>query len=559
MSAVREWLPFLGFWRGHRAFGADLIAGATVGLVLVPQAMAYAALAGMPPIHGLYAASFACMAGGLLGRCAQLQTGPVAMTALISFAAVAPLAAEGSNEFIALMAVLAVMVGILRIGLGLLRGAALATLISKPVLVGFGAAAGIVIASTQVPKWFLIDPHATNPLVNVAMILPELGSAHWPSFFMGAGSLLAMILFKIYLPRWPGLLISMIFAGLISWLIGFEAMGGQVVGALPAGLPPLVLPTQGWELAPELIGGALLVVVIGLLEVMTVTSLTERKLGIRTDLNGELVGQGAASLVAGVTAGFPVSGSLSRSSLNLLAGAVTGLSSVISGLVVLLTLLVLTPLLRPLPYPALAAAIMMAVAALIRPQDLARTWRISHSDAVFGFGTLAATVVAAPDMVMGMVIGIGMSLGYGVWRWMHPRMVITTPDPDGRSSAADDQVDAAQSVLDGRLVVRIDSRISFLNCRVLERRIRDWAHTCPTGTTVILNACAVNEIDASGVDMLVDLHGALHDMGIKLAFADVKLPVRKRIEADGRLSSAPILAHHEAPLTGAAEPAPADS
>ncbi|MDA3961587.1 MAG: SulP family inorganic anion transporter [Planctomycetota bacterium] len=533
---------------------ADVLAGITVGLVLVPQAMAYAALAGMPPIYGLYAGSFACMAGGLFGRCAQLQTGPVAMTSLISFAAVAPLAAAGSEDFISLMAILAIMVGAFRIVLGLMRGAVLATLISKPVLIGFGTAAGIIIAATQVPKLFLVDPGFSNPVLNSMMIVGHLPEVHVPSLLMGMGSLVAMILFKRFAPRWPGLLISLMGAGLVSWLINYEGMGGSIVGALPVGLPPLSIPTLGWSHATELIGGALLVVVIGLLEVMTVTAATERKLGVATDLDKELLGQGAASLVAGVTAGFPVSGSLSRSSLNLMAGARTGLSSVVSGLVVLLTLLVLTPLLRPLPYPTLAAAIVMAVSALVRPQDLVRTWRIRKSDALFGFITLAATICAAPSMVIGMEVGIGMSVGYGLWRWMHPRVVMTAPECDGRAAAAADQQNPLVNICDGRLVIRVDSRISFLNAQGLSARIRELARPCPAQTVVVINACAINDLDATGVEMLADLALALEAREKRLVLADVKLPVRKRLQAHDGMARVALLPHPSAPLAPLDQP-----
>jgi SulP family sulfate permease len=295
-------------------------------------------------------------------------------------------------------------------------------------------------------------------------------------------------------------------------------------------------------LVPALLSGAAVVVVIGLLEVMTVTSAAERMHGQRPDLNGELVGQGASSIVAGLNAGFPVSGSLSRSSLNLIAGGRTGFSSIVAGGIVLLTLLFLTPLLKPLPYPALAAAIVMAVAALVRPQDLITAWRIRTSDGLFGALTAIITIALAPDMVMGIGAGLAMSIGYGLWRSMHPRAVITTPDADGRRSAAADQKDPTAAITTGRLVVRIDTRISHLNATLLRDRLLTWLGRCPSGTELVIDCCAINDIDVTGCDMLAEVADQAIHRGCRFALADLKAPVRKRIERSPGLVNLPILA-----------------
>lgn len=544
----QTWFPVLTFWQGRNTFVADLFAGLTVGLVLVPQAMAYAALAGMPPIHGLYAGCFACMAGAMFGRCAQLQTGPVAMTSLLSFAAVQDLAEPGSSDYIALIAILALMVGALRILLGLVKGAAIVALISKPVLSGFGTAAGITIAATQVPKMFAVDPGYANPVFNSAAILGQLGAVHVPTVIMGFATLASMILWKSLAPRLPGLLISLAGAGLASWLLDFQSMGGRIVGDLPAGLPPLRIPVDGWGEAHQLIGGAFMVVIIGLLEVMTVTSTAERRLGRSTDLNGELVGQGAASLVAGATGGFPVSGSLSRSGLNLLAGARTGMSSLVSGTLVLLTLLFLTPLLKPLPYAALGAAIVMAVTTLVRPWDLVIAGRVAASDALCGWTTLVATLVLAPDMVVGMEIGIALSVGLVLWRVMHPRCVVVTPDADGRLSAGEGDRPVADCRQGNRLIVRVDARLSFLNAQSIGTTLRDRLQRCPEGTDLVLYACAINGIDSTACDMLGEVAAFAEARQGRLALADVKAPVRARLERHDPGRHVPLIPQPDSPL-----------
>lgn len=503
---------------------ADLAAGLTVGLVLVPQAMAYAALAGMPPETGLYAACFACIIGAAFGQCAQINTGPVAMTSLLSFAALAPLAEPGSSEYITLAAVLAILVGVSRVIIGLIKGTFLVALISQPVLTGFTAAAGITIASTQVPKIFNLPQQHDNPIFNVILMISKIGEAHLPSLIMGIGTLIAMILLKKFLPKWPGLLMALVGATLISHQLNFQEMGGQIVGTLPAGIPPLRWPNQGWDLVPQLLPAALLVSIIGLLEVMTVTSTTERVTKKSTNLNAELIGQGLASFCAGVTGGFPVSGSLSRSSLNLLAGAITGMSSVISGIVVLLTLLWLTPLLEPLPYPALAAAIVMAVSALIRPQAILAAWSIRKSDAIFGFATLFITLYAAPEMVVGMSCGIGLNLAWYLYNMMNPSCIIHSPEINKQGSQAKKASThhVSNEHASNFITLEIQSRLCFLNATKLAVSIKEQLSSQSHAKHCFIICSSVNDIDSTGVSILVDLLQFVNDMKKELILIQVK-------------------------------------
>ena len=357
---------------------------------------------------------------------------------------------------------------------------------------------------------------------------------------MGLSSLAVMVIMKKIAPRWPGILIGLVFAGISSYLIDFEAMGGGVIGDLPSGLPPFALPTEAWNLAPELISGAFLVVIIGLLEVMTVTSTTERKLKVRTDLNGELIGQGASSLVAGVTNGFPVSGSLSRSSLSLLVGARTGLSSVISGLIVLFTLLFLTPLLYSLPLAALSSAIVMAVVALVQPGELIQSWSVRRSDAIFGIVTCIATLLFAPEMIIGIEIGIALSIGYLLWKMMRPRCVVVVPGPCDVAVAADHQEEPERYVQDHRIKVRIDGRVNFLNASLLGDRLKKIAQRLSAGSTIALQAQAINDIDVSGVSMFAELVPSLAEDDITLVFEKLKRVPREAMVKNPCLAQAII-------------------
>ena len=517
-------MPFLGFWRGTPTLFADIIAGITVGLVLVPQAMAYAALAGMPPATGLYAASFACIIGALFGRCAQLNTGPVAMTSLLTFAAVTPLAAVGSPEYLGLAAVLALLVGVIRIIVGFCRGTALVSLISQPVLAGFTAAAGITIAATQIPKFFNVEQEHDNPVFNVFYAIINVADAHVPSLILGLGTLAVMIICKKFFPKLPGLLIGLLGAGIVSWLIDFKSMDGQIVGDLPAGLPALSLPAFEWQMVPNLLGGAVLVVVIGLLEVMTVTTAAERSSGKRTDLNGEMIGQGLASMTAGVTSGFPVSGSLSRSSLNTMAGARTGFSSVVSGIIVIFTLLFLTPLLRPLPYPALAAAIVMAVSALIRPGDIINAFRVRRLDGLAGLLTFAVTIIAAPDMTLGIACGVAFSVSWILISIMRPRCEVLQQIDEQHWRLCEDPP-CGERVS----VIRIDGRAVFLNVQHLRSFFDQVLNRMDKNGTLVLHAAGINHLDASGAACIAELASYLRDHGGQLIIAAAKIDLRKVI------------------------------
>lgn len=528
---LHRYLPFLSFWRDTPTLLADIIAGITVGLVLVPQAMAYAALAGMPPATGLYAASFACILGALFGRCAQLNTGPVAMTSLLTFAAITPLAKVGSAEFLGLAAVLALLVGVIRILVGLCRGTALVSLISQPVLAGFTAAAGITIAATQIPKFFNVEQVHDNPVFNVFFALMHVADAHMPSLMLGLGTLVVMIVCKKYFPKLPGLLIGLLGAGIVSWLIDFESMGGHIIGALPAGLPAVSFPAFEWQMVPNLMGGAILVVVIGLLEVMTVTTAAERSSGERTDLNGEMIGQGLASMTAGVTSGFPVSGSLSRSSLNTMAGARTGFSSVVSGIIVIFTLLFLTPLLKPLPYPALAAAIVMAVSSLIRPGDIINAFRVRRLDGLAGLLTFVVTIVAAPDMTLGIACGVAFSVSWILISIMRPRCEVLQ-QVDGEHWRLCKEPPSGQKIS----VIRVDGRAVFLNVQHLRSFFDEVLNRMHKNGTLILHAAGMNHLDASGAACIAELASYLKENGGQLIITAAKIDLRRV------MASHPVLA-----------------
>ena len=530
----KEWCPFLTWWQGPAVLRTDVLAGLTVGLVLVPQSMAYADLAGMSPVTGLYAATIPMILGALFGRCAQLNTGPVAMTSLLTAATVGAFVAANEGiapeQYPALVALLAILVGVVRLVFGALKMAHLVQLISNPAVIGFAAAGGIVIATTQVPKFFGVETQERNPFALALELVTNLGAIHLPTLVMGLGSLGLMIGFKRWLPKWPGLLIALVAATVTSWLLDYQAMGGTVVGAIPSGLPEISLPAMDTSLVVALLPGAVLVTVIGFLEVLAVTSAAGAKTKQRIDLNGELIGQGAASLGAGLVGGFPVSGSLSRSSLNLISGAQTALSSVVSAVLVIIVLLVATRPLYFLPMSSLAAVIVIAVSSLIKPSLIRRAWQVSWHDGMAASITLLMTLILAPNMVDGMMIGAGSALVLFIIRTMRPRCTQLARDDYGNWRGIDKHDLTASTTVP---VIRFDGRLYFANAGTLESKVLRILADTPQAQAVVIAGGGINDLDATGEQALARLHRELKENDVQLYLAELKEQIMAVLKRSG--------------------------
>ncbi|MFM2091658.1 MAG: hypothetical protein RLZZ127_2147 [Planctomycetota bacterium] len=514
----------------RRIIGGDLLAGITLGLLLVPQSMAYAQLAGLPPVHGLYAALLPVVVGALAGWCHQLQTGPVALTAIVVAGTLAPLAEAGSAAYVGLAAVLALLVGVIRILLGLLHAADLTRLVSHPVIAGFTAAAALVIAATQLPALTGGGRGtAASPVVAAVAAIPTAAPA---TLAMGLGCLVALLLLRRW-PRWPGALLVMAGA---TGIAAFGWYPGAVVGPIPAGLPSLVLPAFDWATVQALVPGALLVTVIGFAEVLSVTRSAALRTGQRPDLDRELVGQGAAALAAGATGGFPPSGSISRSSLALTLGARTALAAVVSGVVVAVVLLGGTGLLAPLPLASLAALVVAAVLPLLDPRPLWRAWRAHPHDGAAAVITVAATLLTAPHLEIGFAIGTATAIGLFLWRLTRPGVADCARHPDGswrdwRRMALTPSAEVA--------VLRPDMRLCFTSAAAIEAAVHRAVAERPALRAIVFACEGVNEIDATGCETLAALLGALRDRGVMIAIAGLKTPVEQAAERADALAGCP--------------------
>jgi len=401
-----RWSAFLDWPRPDAAqWRADLLAGATVAVVAIPQALAYAQIAGLPPHVGLYAAFVPTIVAAMFGSSAQLSTGPVALTALMTAATLSALAEPGSARYAMMAVVLAIGSGLLQFGAALARMGRLIERIPGPLMLGFVNAAAMVIAASQLPAMLGVPaPSGASLPVSTALLLTGLSGIHGVTAWFGVASLVALLGLRRLWPNGPGALIVSIVAISISALIDYERIG-RVVGVLPSGLPDVVLPSFEPEMWSSLLPGMAVVALISFIEVASSARVIAARTGVAWRVNQELFGQGLAKIAAGLSQAFPVSGSFSRSALNLGQGARSPWSSIVCAAFVAAALVFAGEALRHLPLAVLSALIVSAVVSLISPRELLFSWRTSKWDGAIAWGTLVATLLSAPRIHYGLAVG----------------------------------------------------------------------------------------------------------------------------------------------------------
>ena len=339
-------LDWIGELRDVNTLKADAIAGLTVALVLVPQSMAYAQLAGLPAYVGLYASFLPVIFASVFGSSMQLATGPVAIVSLLTAAALEPIAIQNPDGYLAYAAILAFMVGAFQLSLGLLRLGVLVDFLSHPVVVGFTNAAALIIASSQLGKIFGIETRkGDHHYETVWNLLQDIPSTHLITFLMGILSIMLLVMLKKLAPKLPNVLITVVICILLSYFLGYNDKGGSVIGFIPDGLPGFKVPDVEFNQVVNLIVSAAIIGLLGFVEAISVAKAIASETRQRLSANQELVGQGISNIVASIFQAYPVSGSFSRSAVNFDADARTGLSSIVAGIIVGITLLFLTPLL----------------------------------------------------------------------------------------------------------------------------------------------------------------------------------------------------------------------
>ena len=658
---LKRIFPFIKWLEGYTfsRLQADSIAGLTVALVLIPQSMAYAQLAGLPPYYGLYAAFLPPMIAALFGSSRQLATGPVAVVSLMTFASLAPLATVGSERFIGYAIVLALMVGVVQLGLGLLRLGLVVNFLSHPVVNGFTNAAAIIIATSQLSKMFgvHVDTAEHHYETIIWVVRAAMHFTHWPTFFLGALAFAIMYTLKKVAPKVPNVLVAVTITTVIAWATGYQhnttaplnavqspkahelirayndtldkitrlgeertaatskldeakasgnpiavldakhaaevislqiedlkekghvyreelrrfmlravpqadgnslffpvdalpagakddgylwriqvgnspvkadalrlTGGGDVVGVVPRGLPSFSIPKVDIPTILHLLPYAAIISFLGFMEAISIAKAMAAKTGQRLDPNQELIGQGLANLLGAIGKSYPTSGSFSRSAVNLQAGAVTGFSSAFTSLAVVIMLLFLTPLLYHLPQSVLAAVIMMAVIGLLNVSGFIHAWKAQRMDGIISIISFVSTLVFAPHLDKGIMIGVVLSLLVFLYKVMRPKVTTLARHPD---QALRCTVTHGLKECERVSLVRFDAPLFFANASFLEDQITDRMQAKKGLKHIVIVANGINDIDASGEETLSLLVDRIRSAGMDVSLSGVNESVMK--------------------------------
>ncbi|MFL1456237.1 SulP family inorganic anion transporter [Marinobacter sp. GN3S48] len=512
---------------------ADAIAGITVGLVLVPQALAYAQLAGMPPVTGLYAALLPGIVGALFGSSSLLAVGPVALTSLLTFAALQPLAAAGSPEWIAMAIWLAVYSGLMQFFMGAFRMGILANLVSNAVVQGFVNAAAVIIIISQLPALLGFASGADGHwLSHITQAWREEPVRLAVTAGFGVGSMLALVALKRFSSRLPGVMVVCLIGVAASLLAGFDGLGGAIVGSIDSGLPGLTLPfTLSLDQHLALLLPAAIIALISFTEAMSSCRTMSRITGEPWNRNQELIGQGLAKIASGFSGAFPVSGSFSRTALNAYSGAKTARATLLASLIVLISLFGLTQLLYHLPTAVLAAIIIVPVTQLIDIRSLTRLCRENPKDGFVALVTLIVTLATVPNLYWGILAGMGASLLAFLHHHAMPRIIELGVHESG--GFRDRKLYELPPIAEGVLGVRMDASLTYLTAPMLERYIRKKVDADPNIRVLLISASSLNQVDSTGLDTLRDIWSFLDSRGITLCLSGPKLAVREALSRSG--------------------------
>jgi SulP family sulfate permease len=521
---ILSWLPNYN----KAQFAKDLPAGITVGIMLVPQGMAYALIAGLPMVYGLYASLIPGIIYALTGTSRQLSVGPVAMDSLLVAAGLATMATAGSESYIGLAIVLALMMGVIQLLLGLFKAGFLVNFLSKPIVSGFTSAAAIIIGANQISNLTGLPIPRNNRIQNFISSLFDLESGiHWPTLLMGLLGITVLILFKKINSnvKIPAALIVVVIGILIAWGLNLETEGLSVVGNIPEGLPSFSIPKIDKSIASDLLPVAITLALVAFMEAYSVAKAVEEKHDYKIDANQELKALGLSNIIGSIFQSYPTTGGFSRTAVNDDAGAVTPMSSTIASAVIGLTLLFLTPLFYHLPKSILAAIIIVAVSGLIDFKTPISLWKVHKLEAALLVITFITTL--SVGMVEGIGTGVVISIIVLVHKQMRPHFTELgevqglyrniTRFPEAR-------------IREDVLIMRFDSALHFANHRFLHNSINELLQGRNV-STVILCAEAIVHIDASGIHSLEDLINDLEKRGIDFRLAAAKGPVRDVIKA----------------------------
>ena len=534
---LERWMPGIHAVRTYnRAWlGKDLVAGMVLCALLVPQGMAYAELAGLPAITGLYTTIVCLLAYAAFGPSPFLVLGPDSSLGPMIAAAILPIAAGDEAYAIALAGMLALFVGIVCVGAGVARLGFISDLLSMPVRVGYLAGLAVTIFVGQLPKLFGFSTDADNFLQEVAAFVQDLDETNVYALGVGLLTLGIILGLKKWKPNWPGVLIAVVAAILAVVVFNLAAKGVATVGVLPQGFPKPAFPRVQLADLPILMATAVGMSLVAIGDTISTSAGFAARKGYDVDSDQEMVGIGSANLLAGLFSGFPVSTSSSRTAVAEQSGAKTQLTGVVAGLLVLAMLLFVPGLVKNLPQPALAAIIITAAISLFDMQALRHLWQVRRSE--FMLAVVCALGVILIGVLQGIIIAVFVAILQFFERFWRPYSAVLG-DPDGVPGYHDIERYPDAKQIPGLLIIRWDAPLFFANANIFRKRVRDLvAVSDPKPFWVLVAAEPVSDIDVTAADVLVDLDLELNAEGIHLVFAEVKDPVKDKIIAYGLLDT----------------------
>jgi SulP family sulfate permease len=529
---IKEFLPILDWLPNYQKknLQGDISAGLTVGVMLIPQGMAYAMIAGLPPIYGLYASTIPLIIYAILGTSRQLAVGPVAMVSLLTAAGIGAMAEGGSETYIALAIALAIFVGFIQLGLGLFRLGFLVNFLSHPVISGFTSAAALIIGLSQLKHLMGVDiarsHHIHEILIQAAEQIPSINVL---TLLIGIAGIVLIIVAKRINKAIPGPLLAVVFGILAVWLTGIDGQGVKIVGTVPEGLPAFAIPQLSFDILNELLPIALTIALVSFMESIAVAKAIQAKhKDYKISANQELIALGTANIGGSFFQAYPVTGGFSRTAVNDQSGAKTGMAAIISAVLIGLTLLFLTPLFYYLPKAILASVIMVAVFGLIDFKEAKHLWHTDRAD----FWMLMATFIGtlALGIEQGILIGVTLSLGMLIFKTTMPHFAILGKIPGEshyKNISRFENLEQREDVL----IMRFDARLYFANVNFFKDKIESEIEARKDKLKLfILDANSINGIDSSGVHALEEILEYCNSQGIAFYMTSVKGPLRDGLQ-----------------------------